>query len=94
MHLSLAHKCVQGQASTHRAMTADVSLQVVQVVQWYSLRGDKAPLNRCLSGSTPPGPRHYMPYPRNQWVEALHEEARQALPMWTCGDIHFLTLER
>ena len=41
-----------------------------------SLWGDKCPLNCSWSGSTPPGPKHYMPYPQNQWVVALHDVTR------------------
>ena len=42
-----------------------------------SLQGQfKGPLNRSRSGSTPPGPRRYTPYPRNQRVGALHDETR------------------
>ncbi len=42
-----------------------------------SRRRDKTRLNRSRSGAIPRGPRRYRPYPRNQWVRALHEEARQ-----------------
>ena len=41
-----------------------------------SLRRDKTRLNRSRSRAILLGPRRYRPYPRNQWVGALHDETR------------------